>query len=98
MNVNMVNEFVHVQATSKNGISDAYLLGSDELKTDTTSQFFTPATNWLRRRQRELQEVSEPLAFHRHFRQAQSVSFCHYHQHTHQQKLHRTNHLPYHSA
>ena len=48
MNVNMVNEFVHVQATSKNGISDAYLLGSDELKTDTTSQFFTPATNWLR--------------------------------------------------
>lgn len=39
MNVNMVNEFVHVQATSKNGISDAYLLGSDELKTDTTSQF-----------------------------------------------------------
>ena len=48
MNVNMVNEFVHVQATSKNGISDAYLLGSDELKTDTTSHFFTPATNWLR--------------------------------------------------
>ena len=48
MNVNMVNGFVHVQATSKNGISDAYLLGSDELKTDTTSHFFTPATNWLR--------------------------------------------------
>ena len=48
MNVKKVNELVHVQATSKNGISDAYLLGSDELKTDTTSQFFTPATNWLR--------------------------------------------------
>ena len=48
MNVGREKDFVHVQATSKNGVSDAYLLGSDELKTDTTSQFFTPAVNWLR--------------------------------------------------
>lgn len=39
---------VHIQATNKGGVSDAYLYGSGTLKTDTTSQFFAPAVNWLR--------------------------------------------------
>ena len=39
---------VHIQATNKSGVSDAYLYGSSTLKTDTTSQFFAPAVNWLR--------------------------------------------------
>lgn len=49
MSVNKAeNGPVHIQATSKNGVSDAYLYASGELKTDTTSQFFSPAVNWLR--------------------------------------------------
>lgn len=48
MKVNKNKEYVHIQATSKDGISDAYLFAAGELKTDTTSQFFVPAINWLR--------------------------------------------------
>ncbi|WP_298046023.1 DUF4962 domain-containing protein [uncultured Bacteroides sp.] len=48
MNVDKSNpDWVHVQATNKEGISDAYLFSTGVLKTDTTSQFFTPAVNWL---------------------------------------------------
>ena len=48
MNVTKKDKFVHIQATNKNGASDAYLFSSGTLKTDTTSQFFAPAVNWLR--------------------------------------------------
>lgn len=48
MNVTKKDKYVHIQATNKNGASDAYLFASGTLKTDTTSQFFTPAVNWLR--------------------------------------------------
>lgn len=48
MSVTKKDEFVHIQATNKNGASDAYLFSSGVLKTDTTSQFFEPAVNWLR--------------------------------------------------
>jgi len=48
MNVTKKDKFVHIQATNKNGASDAYLFSSGTLKTDTTSQFFVPAVNWLR--------------------------------------------------
>lgn len=40
-------QWIHVQATNKEGISDAYLFSTGVLKTDTTTQFFTPAVNWL---------------------------------------------------
>ena len=39
---------VHIQATNDKGASDAYLYSTGELKTDTTSQFFVPAVNWLK--------------------------------------------------
>ena len=48
MSVTKKDNFVHIQATNKNGASDAYLFSSGALKTDTTSQFFVPAVNWLR--------------------------------------------------
>ena len=48
MTVEKKEGYVHVQATNKNGISDAYLFSSGELKTDVTDQFFAPAVNWLR--------------------------------------------------
>lgn len=48
MNVTKKEKFVHIQATNKNGASDAYLFSSGTLKTDTTNQFFAPAVNWLR--------------------------------------------------
>lgn len=48
MNVTKKDQYVHIQATNKNGASDAYLFSSGALKTDTTSQFFVPAVNWLR--------------------------------------------------
>ena len=41
------SKWVHVQATSKDGVSDAYLFSTGILKTDTTSRFFSPAVNWL---------------------------------------------------
>lgn len=45
----MKNEkYVHIQATNKNGASEAYLFAHGTLQTDTTSQFFAPAVNWLR--------------------------------------------------
>lgn len=48
MSVTKKDKFVHIQATNKNGASDAYLFSSGVLKTDTTSRFFEPAVNWLR--------------------------------------------------
>lgn len=48
MNVTKKDKYVHIQATNKNGASDAYLFSSGTLKTDTTSRFFVPAVNWLR--------------------------------------------------
>lgn len=48
MNVDKTREYVHIQATSKDGASDAYLFSSGTLETDTTSRFFVPAVNWLR--------------------------------------------------
>lgn len=42
------NKYVHIQATNGGGASDAYLFSTGTLKTDTTSQFFYPAINWLR--------------------------------------------------
>lgn len=48
MSVTKRDQYVHIQATNKNGASDAYLFSSGALKTDTTSQFFEPAVNWLR--------------------------------------------------
>lgn len=48
MHVDKTGEYVHVRATSKDGISDAYLYSAGTLKTDTTSRFFVPAVNWLR--------------------------------------------------
>ena len=42
--------FVHVQGISgRGGASDAYIFSTGALQTDTTSQFFVPAVNWLRR-------------------------------------------------
>lgn len=38
---------VHIQASNRKGVSDAYLYATGELKVDTTSQFFVPAVNWL---------------------------------------------------
>lgn len=55
---------IHIQATSKNGISDAYLYSAGELKTDTTSQFFSPAVNWLRA---DAKGNFEPYPNHWHF-------------------------------
>lgn len=41
--------FVHVQGVSgRGGASDAYIFSTGALQTDTTSQFFVPAVNWLR--------------------------------------------------
>lgn len=48
MTVNKTDNYIHVEGTSKNGVSDAFLFASGELKTDTTNQFFVPAVNWLR--------------------------------------------------
>ena len=49
MSVNKANnKFVHIQATNRGGASDAYLFSTGTLQTDTTSQFFYPAVNWLR--------------------------------------------------
>lgn len=48
MKISKAGKFVHIQATNKGGASDAYLFASGELQTDTTSQFFVPAVNWLR--------------------------------------------------
>lgn len=48
MTVAKTDQYVHVQATNKVGASDAYVFSGGTLKTDTTSQFFTPAVNWLR--------------------------------------------------
>ena len=48
MNMDKAKEYVHIQATGKDGASDAYLFAAGELKTDTTSRFFVPAVNWLR--------------------------------------------------
>ena len=49
MSVDKTNkDYVHIEGTSKNGVSDAYLFSSGTLKTDTTSQFFSPAVNWLK--------------------------------------------------
>ena len=43
------SRFVHVQGLSgRGGASDAYIFSSGTLQTDTTSQFFIPANNWLR--------------------------------------------------
>ena len=49
MSVDKSNKnYVHVEGTSKNGVSDAFLFSTGTLKTDTTSQFFVPAVNWLK--------------------------------------------------
>lgn len=48
MTVAKNGNYVHIEGTSKNGVSDAFLFASGELKTDTTNQFFVPAVNWLR--------------------------------------------------
>lgn len=48
MNIDKTKEYVHIQATSKDGVSDAYLFSAGTLKTDTTDRFFVPAVNWLR--------------------------------------------------
>ena len=48
MSVDKAKEYVHIQATSKDGVSDAYLFSAGTLKTDTTDRFFVPAVNWLR--------------------------------------------------
>lgn len=49
MSVDKTNKnYVHIEGTSKNGVSDAFLFSTGELKTDTTSQFFVPAVNWLK--------------------------------------------------
>ena len=39
---------LHVQTTNEVGASDAYIFAPTELKADTTSKFFVPATNWLK--------------------------------------------------
>ena len=49
MKVDKKDRWVHIQAVSdRGGASDAYLFSTGALKTDTTSQFFVPANNWLR--------------------------------------------------
>lgn len=48
MTIDKNDDYVHIQATNKNGASDAYLFSSGELATEITDQFFVPATNWLR--------------------------------------------------
>lgn len=48
MTVKEAKDYVHIQATNKNGASDAYLFSSGKLKSETTDQFFFPAVNWLR--------------------------------------------------
>lgn len=42
------NQYIRVEGTSKNGVSDAFIFSTGKLKTDTTSQFFVPADNWLK--------------------------------------------------
>lgn len=56
---------VHITATNKTGASDAWLIGSGKLATDTTSQFFKPAVNWL---VREADGTFKPLPDHWHFK------------------------------
>lgn len=49
MSVDKTNRnYVHIEGTSKSGVSDAFLFATGELKTDTTSRFFVPADNWLK--------------------------------------------------
>lgn len=58
------DKWIHVKGTSKNGISDAYLMAAGTLKTDTTSQFSVPAINWLRA---DANGKFKPYANHWHF-------------------------------
>ena len=48
MKIQKTSDHIHVQATSEDGISDAYLYASGPLKIDITHDFFVPAINWLR--------------------------------------------------
>ena len=56
--------YVHIQATNKNGASDAFLFSSDKLTTETTDKFFVPAVNWLRA---DSKGNFAPYANHWHF-------------------------------
>lgn len=40
--------YLHVRATGKKGMSEAYIFSTGALKADTTSAFFAPADNWLK--------------------------------------------------
>lgn len=42
------NKTLHVQTTNEVGASDAYIFAPTELKADTKTKFFVPATNWLK--------------------------------------------------
>ena len=56
--------YIHIEGTSKNGVSDAFLFAADKLEADTTSQFFVPADNWLIA---DANGKFEPNANHWHF-------------------------------
>lgn len=55
---------LRITATNSNGASDAWLFGAGKLATDTTSQFFKPAVNWL---VREADGTFKPYPNHWHF-------------------------------
>lgn len=48
MEISNEQNMVKIKATNVNGVSSAYLLAPEKLKTDQTDQFFYPAVNWLR--------------------------------------------------
>lgn len=64
---------VHVTATNSFGASDAWLYASGKLATDTTSQFFKPAVNWL---VREADGTFKPYPNHWHFTARSGKSRC----------------------
>ncbi|MBC5604020.1 DUF4962 domain-containing protein [Bacteroides difficilis] len=64
MTVKENQDYVHIQATNKNGASDAYLFSSGKLATETTDKFFIPAVNWLRA---DSKGNFAPYANHWHF-------------------------------
>ncbi len=88
MNVGREKDFVHTyRPPARTVFPDAYLWEATNWKTDTTSQFFTPAVNcYVQMIKVTLKEVSQPLAFLPLLQaNIKCNRFCH-HYHTHVNK------------
>lgn len=64
MTINQTDQWTYIQATNKQGTSDAYLFAPEKLKAQQTDQFFYPAVNWLRANDKG---VFDKLENHWHF-------------------------------